>query len=138
MIRRVIKIGRWTVEFYFAKRSYDSGIILDRMYDFGAGSDTMKEALELMEDGGYNTGFTFTNPIEHLAIIAIGPTTSGKEFQNTVVHEVHHLAVAIADELGIDLEEETPAYIAGDAAMELADVLCRMGCKACSSKNRNS
>lgn len=133
MIRRVLTIGRWKIEFYFAKDKYDTEVVLDRMYSFGASASTLKEAMSLMEDGGNNTGFTFTNPYEHLAIIAIGPTTSGKEFQNTLVHEIHHLAVAIADELGVDLEEETPAYIAGDSAMALAEVLCAMGCSHCHS-----
>lgn len=63
--------------------------------------------------------------------MAIGPTTSGAEFQDTLVHEVHHLAVAIAAELGIDLESESPAYIAGDSARALADVVCELGCRHC-------
>lgn len=133
MIRRVLYVGMWEVEFYFAEKQYDTKVVLDRMYSFGADAPTLKKALSLMEDGGKNTGFTFTNPYERLAIIVIGPTTSGKEFQNTVVHEIHHLAVAIADDLGIDLEDETPAYIAGDSVMALAEVLCEMGCTHCHS-----
>ena len=91
----------------------------------------MRDAISLMEKGGLNTGFTFSNPVEHLAVVAIGPTTSGEEFQDTLVHEVHHLAVAIASELGIDLESESPAYIAGDSARALADVVCKLGCRRC-------
>ena len=44
------------------------------------------------------------------------------------VHEVHHLAVAIADSLGYDLESEAHAYIAGDAALALAKTICELGC----------
>lgn len=36
-----------------------------------------------------------------------------------------------AEGLGIDLESETPAYIAGDSARELADVVCNFGCRHC-------
>lgn len=72
-----------------------------------------------------------SNPMNHEAAIVIGPTTSGAEFVDTLVHEVHHLAVAIASSLGIDIESETPAYISGDSARELADVICRMGCGNC-------
>ena len=131
MIRRTIKIGRWQVEFYFARESYDVDLLLDRMYDFGATATPMRQALSLMEEGGKNTGFTFANPEERVALIAIGPTTRGEQFQNTLVHEIHHLAVAIASNLGIDLEAESPAYIAGDSAMALADVICKMGCEHC-------
>lgn len=60
--------------------------------------------------------------------VVIGPTTSAAQFQNTLVHEIHHLAVAVADSLGVDLEGETPAYLAGDSAMSLADIICRLGC----------
>lgn len=87
--------------------------------------------MDLMESGKDNTGFTFTNPYEHCALIAIGPSSDGSEFVNTIVHEVHHLAVAIASELGVDLEGETPAYIAGDSALALAETICEMGCKHC-------
>jgi len=129
MIRRDLSIGRWRVEFYFAPDGYDTDELLDRLYDLGASASTMREALSLMESGRPNTGFTFPNPYEYEAMVVIGPTTSGAEFQDTLVHEVHHLAVAIADELGVDLEGETPAYIAGDSARDLADVICTLGCR---------
>lgn len=131
MIERIVNIGRWLVEFYFAEDGYDSDALLDRMYDFGASAKVMRQAMSLMESGDKNTGFTFSNPYERVAIVAVGPTTSGAEFQDTLVHEIHHLAVAIAASLGIDLESETPAYVAGDSARELADVICRLGCNSC-------
>ena len=131
MIRRDLLIGRWRVEFYFAPDGYDTSELLDRLYDLGASVSTLREAMTLMESGRPNTGFTFPNPYEYEAMVVIGPTTSSAEFQDTLVHEVHHLAVAIASELGVDLEGETPAYIAGDSARELADVICRLGCSHC-------
>ncbi len=131
MKRRVLNIGRWTVEFYFATEGYDAEALLERMYDFGADAKTLRKANALMESEKANTGFTFTNPYEHIAIVAIGPTTGGDEFIDTMVHEVHHLAVAIASELGIDLESETPAYIAGDTVRDLARLVCEMGCPCC-------
>ena len=131
MKKRELYIGRWSVEFYFAEEDYDIDMLLDRLYDFGAPASIMRQAMDLMESGKDNTGFTFTNPYEHCALIAIGPSSDGSEFVNTLVHEVHHLAVAIASELGVDLEGETPAYIAGDSALALAETICEMGCKHC-------
>ena len=131
MIERIVNIGRWLVEFYYAEDGYDADASLDRMYDFGASAKVMRQAMSLMESEDKNTGFTFSNPYERVAIVAVGPTTSGAEFQDTLVHEIHHLAVAIAASLGIDLESETPAYVAGDSARELADVICRLGCNSC-------
>lgn len=131
MIKRIIMIGRWRVEFYFAPDGYEVDELIDRLYDMGANADTMRRAMTLMESGRPNTGFTFPNPYEYEAMVVVGPTTSGDEFQDSLVHELHHLAVAIAKELGIDLESETPAYIAGDSARELASVICRLGCNHC-------
>ena len=132
MERRNLKIGRWQVEFYFAVDGYDADVLLDRMFDFGAGGSTMRQALELMDSGALNTGFTFSNPYDMVAIVAIGPTSSSEEFLNTLTHEIHHLAVAIADSIGVDLESETPAYLAGDSVMALAELVCSLGCKHCS------
>lgn len=130
-IHRVLKIGRWVVDFIFATKSYDIEGILSCLYDAGAPRWVMENAGELMSEGKYNTGFTYTNPELHRAVVVIGPTTSGAEYIDTLVHEVHHLAVAIASELGIDLESETPAYLAGDSARALAEVVCELGCEQC-------
>lgn len=45
--------------------------------------------------------------------------------------EIPHLAVAIAKSLGVNLEGETPAYISGDSARELAGIVCELGCDQC-------
>lgn len=130
-IHRVLAIGRWVVDFIFATKYYDVDGILSCLYDAGAPRWVMENAGELMSEGKYNTGFTYTNPAIHRAVVVVGPTTSGAEFTNTFTHEIHHLAVAIASELGIDLESETPAYLAGDSARALAEVVCELGCEHC-------
>lgn len=130
-IHRVLKIGRWVVDFIFATKRYDVDGILSCLYDAGAPGWVMENAGELMSDGKYNTGFTYTNPEIHRAVVVVGPTTSGAEYIDTLVHEIHHLAVAIASELGIDLESESPAYVAGDSARALAEVVCELGCEHC-------
>ena len=130
-IHRVLKIGRWVVDFVFATKEYDIPGILSCLYDAGATGWMMDEAEELMSEGGYNTGFTYANPGIHRAVVVVGPTTSGAEYIDTFTHEIHHLAVAIASELGIDLESETPAYLAGDSARALAEVVCELGCEHC-------
>lgn len=130
-IHRVLKIGRWVVDFIFATKYYDVDGILSCLYDAGAPRWVMENAGELMSEGKYNTGFTYTNPETHRAVVTIGPTTSGAEYIDTLVHEIHHLAVAVASELGIDLESESPAYLAGDSAKALAEVVCELGCEHC-------
>ena len=118
MKERCLYIGRWKVIFYFATEGYDIDFLMDRLYTLGAGIEDLRRALDLMESGELNTGFTFPNPYDHEMLVAIGPTSSGEEFINTLVHEVH-------------LYEETPAYIAGDSARDLAGLLCELGCSHC-------
>ena len=136
MIHRVLKVGSWVVDFLFATKRYDIDGVVACLYDTGAPEWAVEQATELMEGCSYNCGFTFSNRERHRAVVLIGPTTSGEEFLDTLTHEIHHLAVAIASELGIDLESETPAYIAGDSARALAEVVCELGCPNCHENPR--
>ena len=129
MIHRVLKIGRWVVGFLFAERRYDIDGIVSCLRHAEAPGYIIDQALDLMGGGEKNTGFTYSNARVFRAIVCIGPASSGGEFQNTLVHEIHHLAVAIARELGVDLEGETPAYLAGDTMRAFADVVCQLGCR---------
>lgn len=132
MIHRVLKIGRWVVDFLFAKLDYDDEGVLACLYEIDADYDVLRQVNRIMDSDKLNCGFTFANPDLRRAVVVIGPSSSSKEFLNTTVHEIHHLAVAIADSLGYDLEGETPAYLAGDSALALAETICELGCPHCS------
>lgn len=147
MFHRVLRIGRWVVDFIFAHRGYDIDGILACLYDCGASGRVMRQAEDLMfgcemeraSDGpnglmyecGFNQGFTFANSERERAVVVIGPTTSGAEFLDTTTHEIYHLAVAIGSRLGFDLRGEGPAYLSGDTMRELADIVCHLGCDHC-------
>ena len=139
MIRRVLIIGRWVIDFLFCVGKYDVEGVLACLYDAGAPEYIMDRAEDLMLNCDHDCGFTYSNSQTlhyvnretHRAVVMIGPTTSGAEFLDTFVHELHHLGVVIATELGVDLAGEGPAYLVGDAARELADVVCELGCPHC-------
>ena len=131
MVKRTLAIGRWVVDFLFADEGYDIEGVLACLYDAYAPESIMEQAEDLMLACDWNCGFTYTNAHRRRAVVLIGPTSSGSEFIDTLVHEMYHLAVAIADNLGIDLLTETPAYLIGDSASEFADVVCQMGCRHC-------
>lgn len=82
-----------------------------------------------------NTVFSFYGVRAKEAVVVIGPTSSGKEFINTLCHEVYHVAVAIAEGLGVSLSGENPAYITGESMMELAQIVCKLGCQKCNRQN---
>ena len=129
MIRRTLFIGRWRADFIFLFDDYSVDTIMDLLLEAGASLRILDRVEKLLRQNNDNTGFTFTNSTQRYALVVIGATSSGAEFIDTLVHEVHHLAVAIAESLGIDLESETPAYVAGDAARDLADIVCLLGCR---------
>lgn len=139
MVRRMLIIGRWVVEFLFCVKKYDVEGVLACLHNAGAPSHILDDAEALMRECDYDCGFTysqvqefrFINPRKHRAVVLIGPTSSGAEFLDTFVHELYHLGVAIASELGMRLSGESPAYLVGDVARDLADVVCRLGCDNC-------
>lgn len=131
MIERILRIGRWEVDFLFCVDNYDEDIILSRLVASDAPEFVLDDALYLIDNCQANCGFTYTNPVTREMVVMIGPTTSGAEFVDTLTHEVHHVAVSIADSLGIDLDGENPAYNSGDAMRELTDVVCHLGCSLC-------
>lgn len=131
-MKRTILIGRWVVDFLFFVDKYDVEGVLACLWDCGATRGILMQAEDLMKTCEANCGFTFANPELFRAVVVVGPTSSSDEFIDTLVHEIHHLAVAIASELGIDLEGETPAYISGDFARALASTICELGCPHCS------
>lgn len=133
MIHRALKIGRWVVDFLFATEGYDEEGVLACLYDVYAPTDVMERARRIMESGRFNRGFTFSNPDTRRSVCVVGPTTSGHQFVNTFVHEIRHVANAIANSIGYDLDGEEPAYLSGDTAMALAEVVCRLGCDHCRS-----
>ena len=133
MEHTVLAVGEWIVDFLFAVDGYDEEGVLSCLYEIGAHVDVLHRADEVMERGTPNCGFMYGRVENKRAVVVIGPASSGEEFIDTFVHEVHHLAVLIASGLGIDLEGETPAYLAGDSARALADIVCRFGCPRCHS-----
>lgn len=131
MIHRALQIGRWTVDFLFAETKYDIEGVVGCLRYYLAPDWVIEDAVSLMGEGSLNTGFLYNNPTIFKALCVVGPTSSGAEFIDTLVHEIHHLAVAIASELGLDLASESPAYLAGDSARALAEVVCELGCEHC-------
>lgn len=131
MKHRALQIGRWVIDFFFAVDSFDEEVVFSALYDAHASYSMMHMVDKLMKSGKKNTGFTYTNAKIKQGVVLIGPTTDSKEFLSTLVHEIHHVAVAIAAELGVDLEGEVPAYISGDSALDLADLICKLGCPRC-------
>lgn len=131
MLHQVLAIGEWVIDFLFAEERYDRDGVLACLYEIDAPSEVLEQADEVMRKNDWNCGFMYGSIPLKRAVVVVGPSSSGSEFLDTLVHEIHHLAVLIASGLGVDLEGETPAYLAGDSVRELAEVICEMGCSNC-------
>ena len=131
MVHRVLKIGDWVVDFLFARKKFDAEGVLSCMYDIDAPMNTMKRAYRIMTSGRYNRGFTYANTDLRRAVLVVGPTTSGKQFLNTFSHEIDHLSDFISMDYGLRDDDEATAYLTGDTTMELAEIICELGCEHC-------
>ena len=114
--------------FIFALEDYDEERILNILSEAGGNDAVLEQASDLMSRRRLNTAFTYTNADHMIAIIAIGPVSSRDEFIDSIIHEIHHLAVVIASNVGVDLEGEAPAYLSGDLARDMAEYICNLGC----------
>lgn len=130
MIHRALRVHDWTVDFLFAHRRNDPEGVLAVMRSYGAPESIIEDAAELM-GAGPNCGFTFSNSDDRLCLSWIGPQSNGPEWVNTTVHEIVHVAFAIAREEDIDPYTETFAYLVGDITQAIADILCRLACDHC-------
>ena len=130
MIHRALRVRGWTIDFLFAHRRNDPEGVLACLRSFDAPADVVAEAADLM-GAGPNCGFTFTNGYRRNALTWVGPQDAGAEWVNTTVHEIVHLAMAIAIDQGIDPYSEELAYLAGDITEQVSDLLCALACDHC-------
>ena len=128
MEEKCLYIGRWIVCFIFALEGYDEERILNILSEAGGNDAVLEQASDLMSSRRLNKAFTYTNADHMIAIIVIGPVSSRDEFIDSIIHEIHHLAVVIASNVGVDLEGEAPAYLSGDLARDMAEYICNLGC----------
>lgn len=131
MYHRALRFRGWDFIFLINTYGYDIEGVLACLWDAYAPEEVMEQAEELMRTCDYNCGFTYSNDDRRKSVIMIGPTESEPEFVDTLIHEIHHVAVAVADSIGSALGGETPAYISGDIARALSDIICRFGCGKC-------
>ena len=130
MIHRALRVRDWTVDFLFVTGRNDREGVLACLLDLGATRPIVEATVELM-GGGLNRGFTFSNTERRVSLSWVGPQTSGAEWVNTTVHEIVHVAQAIASADGTEPLSEEFAYLVGDITQGVADILCHLACDRC-------
>lgn len=114
---------RWHVHCYFAVTKYYTEEILSVLDSLGCSSAVYDRVAEKMERNEKNAGFTYSNKIAHETLMVVGRATSNAEYINSITHELRHLCDDIASMVGISDNGEDVAYLTGDIASQMADVI---------------
>ena len=136
MLEQDIYIDRadWHVRVYHAVDAMWADEILSDLVHIGCRGDELRRAKVLLWDGLPNTGLTYSNLQAHETVMVIGLTTSGKEYWNSLEHEMNHLKQHISESLGIDPFGETISYISGEFIRDVYNKAEHLLCDCCRKK----
>lgn len=129
-IRRT-RIRRWDIVFYFSFNIYDKERILDALLWAKAPNSVISQVLENISAGRLNEGFCYSNSDLRRTVLGVGAASSGPEVLNSMIHEIIHICQHIALEDGLDPYGEPFAYLGGDIAREVSDIVCLLSCPHC-------
>ena len=131
MLFRRLNIGNWSCSFYFAVNSYWNKEILRELVSLDAPPSIIHQIHQKMLRDELDSGFTYSNMRLRRSVLVVGRSSSGKEFLNSFCHELRHLVDDISRIWGLSLSGEPVAYLTGDIALELSDIVCKMSCDHC-------
>ncbi len=114
---------RWHVHCYFAVTDYYTEEILDVLESLGCSDAVYNKVAKKMERNELNTGFTYSNKLARETLMVIGLASSNAEYINSITHELRHLCDDIASVVGIHDSGEEVAYLTGDVASQMADII---------------
>lgn len=131
MITRKINIAQWECLLFVSVGTYWIEAITDAFVEIGASESVVKRIRRNMIRNDMDSGFTYSNPRLRRSVMVIGRTSNGSQFINSFTHELRHLVDDIALVDGLEMSGEGVAYLTGDIAMEVADIVCKMSCDHC-------
>lgn len=114
--------------------TYYTDEILDELEKIGCSKHELVNAEDLLREGEYNTGLTYTNTKSRCSVVVIGLTTSSEEFQNTFDHEKGHLAMHVSSALHIEPFGEEYQYLTGAIGQKMFKIAKRFLCEHCRKK----
>lgn len=101
----------WQVFAYYETTTEDAPIILKRLEDIGCRGETLKRAEDNLYSGHFNSGLTYADIKNKVAVLSIGETTSALQFVQSWFHEMGHLADYIAQSNYITPHGEELQYL---------------------------
>lgn len=134
MRTRVTRINDWTIEFYFSFDIYDKERLLDALLWADAPHSLISKVSENIDSERLDEGFCYSNPYLRRTVLGTGVASSGPEVLDSMVHEIIHICQHMAEEDGIDPFGESLAYLGGDIARSISDIVCELSCPHCNSR----
>lgn len=118
----------WLVRVYIGTSREDVPEIISMLQSIGCSRNDVKRAKSNITNGELDCGLTYSNGRMRMSVMVISNTSSAKEFLDSLVHEIMHLSIHIANAEYIELTSEEVCYIGGDVARSLypicKDLLC--------------
>lgn len=126
-------LGRsgWRVTIWWDADCYDAEEIGDDLITAGARGRKLTEMMHALREKKWNQGLTYVNEKTRRCVMVVGKATDHKEYANTIAHEIGHLAVMIADAMGLPLRGESMAYLIGDVTAMVWGEAHRLICPKC-------
>lgn len=131
---RKTKIYNWTIRFFFSFDKSDKAAIVNALFGAEAPNSIIRRIMENLNSGHLNEGFCYSNPPLRCTVLGVGIAESGPEVLDSMVHEIIHICQHISAEDGIDPYSEEFAYLGGDIAREVSDIVCELSCPKCHGK----
>lgn len=126
----------WLVHCFFAVDTYYTRSILATLNALGCSNSIYDRVSDKLRKNDLNTGFTYSNKRKQESLFVVSIASSGAEYFNSISHELRHLCDDIASVYDIPTNGEEIAYLTGDVAMEMKDVLSVLicDCQCCQTK----
>ena len=131
---RRIHIKDWTIRFLFSFDKYDKAQVLDALFWADAPNSIVSQVSKNIQAGRLNEGFCFSNPKLRRTVLGTGIAENGPEVLDSMVHEIIHICQHVAMEDDMDPFGEPFAYLGGDIARSVSDIVCELSCPHCSRK----
>ena len=137
MIRNMVRVHvildnyAWELFCFFSATHYDTDEIMEHLWEIGCDGSYAYKAYQNLSANKLNSGLTYSSPVRRKSVIVTAQTESPDEFFNSLVHEISHCAIHIANVLYIDKNSEEFAYLMGDLNMTIFPHIKHLLCDCC-------
>lgn len=121
----------WTVKAYYITSGYVLDDILLDLNELGCSNEDIDGTLDMIQSEEYDIAVTHSNVYERRSVVIFCPSSSAREFLDTLTHEIGHISMHISIADNINPFSEEVQYIAGYIAKQTFEVCHKFLCDKC-------